>query len=121
MLCDKLYRLRFDVDRCLPQFVSFYLGSTPARGQVELDATGASASMVNISQSAILDLMIAAPPLSEQEDIVRFIASQVELTERLIFEAAEATRILLERRATLISAAVTGQIDVRRIAAVEPA
>ena len=32
---------------------------------------------------------------------------------RLIFNANKATELLLERRSALISAAVTGQIDVR--------
>ena len=113
MLCDKLYRLRFDRDRVDPWFVCLYLGADAARGQIELSATGASASMVNISQSAIRDLLIPLPELTEQRRIVADVRRNTSGIERLIAEAESAITLLQERRTALISAAVTGQIDVR--------
>lgn len=56
MLCDKLYRLRFQIGTCEPEFLAFYLGTARVRGQIELAATGASSSMLNIGQSTILEL-----------------------------------------------------------------
>jgi type I restriction enzyme S subunit len=58
MLCDKLYRIRFKADLYSPRLASYYLGSTPVRGQIELEATGASPSMLNIGQSAIMELVV---------------------------------------------------------------
>ncbi len=113
MLCDKLYRVRFHPDLCCPWFISRYLGSTAVRGQIELRATGASASMVNIPQSAILDLVIAAPPIEEQRNIIASLDLKFAKLDTLTAEAQRAIDLLQERRTALISAAVTGQIDVR--------
>ena len=117
MLCDKLYRIRFDTKQACPQFVCFYLGSTVVRGQIELEATGASASMVNIGQSVIMELVIAAPPFEEQRDIVQALDRELSKLNTLTIEAQRAVTLLQERRTALISAAVTGQIDVRGVVA----
>jgi type I restriction enzyme S subunit len=119
MLCDKLYRLRFDANRCCSRFISFYLGSSVVRGRIELEATGASASMVNIGQSVIMDLVSAAPPLEEQRDIIAALDIELSKLDTLTAEAQRAIDLLQERRTALISAAVTGRIDVRGLA--EPA
>ncbi len=113
MLCDKLYRVRFQPEQACPRFVSFYLGSSIVRGQIELGATGASASMLNIGQSAILELLIPTPPLAEQTAIVAHLEGELGKFDTLTAEAQRAIDLLQERRSALISAAVTGQIDVR--------
>jgi len=115
MLCDKLFRLRFDESACSSFFVACHLGTVAVRGQIELAATGASSSMVNIGQSTILELEIALPPMAEQESIVRYINQQAVRFDELAAEAQTAITLLQERRTALISAAVTGQIDVRHL------
>ena len=115
MLCDKLYRLRFVSDRCSTTFVCRYFGSSAVRGQIELRATGASASMVNIPQSAILELTIGVPPFAEQCKINEALEDELAKIDTLTAEAQRAIDLLQERRTALISAAVTGQIDVRKI------
>lgn len=116
MLCDKLYRLRFQSMMMLPQFASFYLATPGARGQIEVAATGASSSMVNIGQSTILEMEIAVPPLAEQGGICLAAMAQGGEFRRLVDAAETAIALLAERRAALISAAVTGKIDVRGFA-----
>lgn len=113
MLCDKLYRLRFNPGVCVPIFVSQYLGSSEVREQIELSATGASASMVNIGQSAIMELVIPTPPIQEQQEIVASLDRELAKFDTLTAEAQRGIDLLEERRTALISAAVTGQIDVR--------
>jgi type I restriction enzyme S subunit len=122
MVCDKLYRIHFHTDRCNPRFISHYMGCDAVRGQIELDATGASASMVNIGQSVILELTIATPLIREQTAIVAFLEAEIAKFDTLTAEAQRAIDLLQERRTALISAAVTGQIDVRGLAvsAAEP-
>lgn len=56
---------------------------------------------------------IPLPPLHEQSAICEFIGNTEFEFERLSGEAERAISLLKERRAALISAAVTGQIDVR--------
>jgi len=116
MLCDKLYRIRLNQNLCWSKFVCCYLGADVARGQIELAATGASSSMVNIGQSAIMDLVIAVPPLGEQGAIVSYLEYERAKLDSLTAEAHRIIELLLERRMALISAAVTGEIDVRAIA-----
>lgn len=113
LLCDKLYRLRFLNGVCSPMFIALYLGTNGARGQIELAATGASSSMVNIAQSTILDMNVALPTLKEQEAIVLYLDQQSVRFDTLTAEANHAIELLQERRSALISAAVTGKIDVR--------
>jgi type I restriction enzyme, S subunit len=113
MLCDKLYRLRVDAGRCLPTFLSLFLGTEQVRGQIELAATGASSSMLNISQSTILELCLALPSMAEQQELLQAVDVSVAQLDQLVSEAVLSIELLRERRSALISAAVTGQIDVR--------
>jgi type I restriction enzyme S subunit len=69
--------------------------------------------MQNISQSVLMDLPIPLPHLKEQESIRNTIAIQCGQIGELTAKASEAIVLLQERRSALISAAVTGQIDVR--------
>lgn len=117
LLCDKLYRLRLDSAQCDPRFLAYFLLTGEARGQIELEATGASASMVNIGQSTIMELAFAVPPLAEQVEVVESLRGELATLDALGAEAGRAISVLQERRAALISAAVTGKIDVRGLAA----
>lgn len=53
------------------------------------------------------------PPIEEQDAIVQHLDQETGRIDALISEAERAITLLQERRAALISAAVTGQIDVR--------
>ena len=53
------------------------------------------------------------PPVEEQKAICDAITTAHEQFDALIAEAQSAINLLQERRTALISAAVTGQIDVR--------
>jgi type I restriction enzyme S subunit len=53
------------------------------------------------------------PPLGEQQAIARFAQDASQYLDALAAEAQKAIDLLQERRTALISAAATGQIDVR--------
>lgn len=57
--------------------------------------------------------MIPAPPPKEQGEIAVFLDAETVKFDALTAEAQRAIDLLQERRTALISAAVTGQIDVR--------
>jgi type I restriction enzyme S subunit len=68
---------------------------------------------------ALANLVIAiAPDEAERHSIDRFIAKEAASMDELVAAAAEAMQLLQERRSALISAAVTGKIDVRCLQAV---
>lgn len=114
MLCDKLYRLRLRSGLCTPRFLADYLGIRMVRGQIELDATGASDSMQNIGQSTILELAVPLPPLPEQRAIADYLDRETGKLDRLTERITTVIERLREYRAALITAAVTGKIDVRK-------
>ncbi|MFQ2091054.1 restriction endonuclease subunit S [Aeromonas taiwanensis] len=95
-------RIQFDV-RFLSEFLRF----------MDLGQYSVSAAQPGISVERINMLSIAVPPIEEQSLIGQRI-SQVELQiERLVVKAEAGVLLLKERRTALISAAVTGKIDLR--------
>jgi type I restriction enzyme S subunit len=67
-----------------------------------------------------LSLPFPCPPKDEQKDIAVFLEQGTLLIDQLIATADAAIELLVERRAALIFAAVTGKIDVRGLATVLP-
>lgn len=61
----------------------------------------------------IAELVCPVPPLDEQEKIASFIRESSLKFGSLVAEAERMKELLAERRSALISAAVTGKIDVR--------
>lgn len=58
-------------------------------------------------------MKLALPPLSEQQAVLSVIEDESRRIDDLLAAARKAIALLQERRSALISAAVTGQIDVR--------
>jgi type I restriction enzyme S subunit len=73
----------------------------------------------NISQERVRNAPFPRPPIDEQVTIVNFLETQLREFDALTAEAQRAIDLLQERRTALISAAVTGKIDVRGLAATE--
>ena len=59
------------------------------------------------------NFLIPMPSLSEQIEITNFLNDKVYAFDNLINKAEQAIHLMQERRTALISAAVTGKIDVR--------
>lgn len=66
----------------------------------------------NINQDKLRSLRLPTPPLEEQKQIVEFLDTSLASSERMELDARRLISIARERRAAVISAAVTGQIDV---------
>lgn len=74
-------------------------------------------TQMNINVDQISSMIAARPPLEEQERIVDFLDRILKVNERAVATAEDGIALLIERRAALVSAAVTGKIDVRDAAA----
>ena len=66
-----------------------------------------------LSLEDVREAPVLIPPLTEQTSIVSYVDSESAKFDTLTAEAQRAIDLLQERRTALISAAVTGQIDVR--------
>ena len=82
---------------------------------------GNETSQMNLSSGIIRKFKFTIPPLAEQVEIVTFLDHALARVDSLLLEAEQATVLLRERRTALISAAVTGQIDVRDRASLDSA
>lgn len=72
-----------------------------------------STNLASISSSNIMELPVLLPPGQEQDEVLAFLEVETAKLDALKAESLRAITLLKERRAALISAAVTGQIDVR--------
>ena len=81
----------------------------------KLDELADVSTVPQINNKHIAPERFPVPPLDEQHQIVAFIASETAKLDTLTSEALRAIDLLQERRSALISAAVTGQIDVRKV------
>jgi type I restriction enzyme, S subunit len=67
----------------------------------------------NISQEQVRSMMCLRPPLAEQVEIAEFLSAELGRIDALEKEVARAIDLFRQRRASLITTVVTGQVDVR--------
>jgi len=110
-LNQRVGRVRSRRNRDLVRYAMYVLVSWPSSSQIEVMATGTAQQ--NISAWQIEHVYVALPPIREQCTIVDFLDRETEKIDTLISKIQEAIERLREYRTALISAAVTGKIDVR--------
>jgi type I restriction enzyme S subunit len=112
LLSDKVFRIYLD-SSVNKLFFTYLMRSTYMRTNIKNAISGAEGMANNITKGSILAFQFALPTFQEQSAIVDFIDSKLDVFDNLISRAEVATALLQERRTALISAAVTGKIDVR--------
>ncbi|WP_146596001.1 restriction endonuclease subunit S [Novipirellula galeiformis] len=93
------------------RFLNYILHGPEMAGQLALYMVGSTFKRINVAD--IRELIVTCPPPPEQEKIVQHLDSKASQFDELIGNAVEMMEVLRERRVSLISAAVTGKIDVR--------
>ena len=81
--------------------------------QAQIDASSKGATFAEITLDALRRLVFAVPSISEQAEIASRVNALANEFAGLISDSQRSAALLQERRSALISAAVTGQIDVR--------
>jgi len=104
------FRFRLMPDVAASEFIALQL-TAGANADAGILSTGSTRSRIPLSSMSTR--LIALPPVSEQKSIVSFIQRLNENIDSLFSEAQSGIALLQERRSALISAAVTGKIDVR--------
>ncbi len=105
--------------RLLPRWAAYVTLSN--LGKTYLDTQGYGGTKIQLSLDDVANMVMTAPPLDEQRAITRFIDLELVRLDELVLTATRAIDLLKERRTALISAAVTGKIDVRGLAVEEAA
>lgn len=82
----------------------------------EFDSLMIGSTHKTIYRSTVAALNVPLPPLDEQRCIAAYLDEQTSRIDRLIVESQRFVELCRERRAALVTAAVTGQIDVREAA-----
>ena len=85
-----------------------------------VDSSTYGSKMPRASADFINEMEVLLPPIQEQEAIVTHIEFVLYKYNEVEAKAKSAINLLQERRTALISAAVTGKIDVRHWQAPEP-
>jgi len=114
MLCDLLYRFHAQPQRADSEFLVFSLRSPHVRFQIEREASGTSASMKKVGQETIRELVVCLPPVDEQRTIIARLRPLLDQHDEIVHRIESQIAKLREYRQTIISAAVTGQIDVSK-------
>lgn len=95
----------------LSKYLGYFLNSDVAIMQYAAGSGGAIQQHFNVQTAG--NLLIVLPPLLDQKHIVDYLDKATSQFDSLIERAEQAVRLQEERRTALISAAVTGKIDVR--------
>lgn len=93
------------------EFMNYSLMSASIQNTVKMQTSSTAIPM--ISQEQVGNYFQLIPPLNEQLKIADFIARNVSKIDKAINTAEISISLIKERRTALISAAVTGKIDVR--------
>lgn len=103
-----LIRFRCDLRRALPDYLNLYAQSSAYWHQV---STGTiQATIQNFSAEKYADIFVPLPPMKVQEEIVATLTRELSRFDALTSQIRSSLTLMKERRAALITAAVTGQI-----------
>ena len=94
-------------------YLLMFLQSEHGRGIMGLNSPGAAGRNRTIRMDSFLEEEVPLPPLEEQREIVTIFRRDERRIQSLAGKVREAVDLLKELRTALITAAVTGRIDVR--------
>ena len=100
--------------RLVPEWAAYVAASHV--GKTFLETQGYGGTKVQLSLTDVANLLMLLPEAEEQRAIVDYIEHELSKLDELTEGATSAVCLLQERRSALISAAVTGKIDVRGLA-----
>jgi len=99
------------LDRLNASFLAWLLRASAGESLRRLDEAGHGTKALRMD--AWTSMQLPVPPLSEQAQVARFLSRETAKLDALCSDSERAIGLLNERRSALITAAVTGQIDIR--------
>ena len=110
-LAQRVILLKVEATKITNDYLKCHFAADSGRMELRTRATGSTA--LGIKASHLKSSLIAVPSMCEQNEISRTVRNESEEVDVLIAKVREAIGQLTEFRTALISAAVTGKIDVR--------
>jgi type I restriction enzyme S subunit len=103
-------RLRLRSRNLTPGYLKLLLETPALRGYFQLSSVGST--MDNLNSGIVLGAPVVVPPPHEQRSIVESVAIQADRCVHLMNRASRQIELLIEHREALVSAAVTGDLDL---------
>jgi type I restriction enzyme S subunit len=103
-------RMRISDDRLLPQYLNEFLQTVAVKRYLGLASVGST--MENLSAEILMSAPLLAPPVDVQHAILRKLDSLKRRHAALAARLEKQTRLLTEHRQALITAAVTGELEI---------
>lgn len=107
---QNIAKLTFD-ENVYSEFASYWLTSEPFREMIDFNNTSGMQPVLLIGD--IRNMPMPLPSFQEQVEISIYLSNKLTVYDLAIKHNEHAIKLLAERRTALISAAVTGKIDVR--------
>jgi type I restriction enzyme S subunit len=108
---NHIFAVRPKQNLLLPEYLASL--TTSAHGKNYFTSTGIrTTNLATTNSTKLMAFPVPAPPLMEQEQIVRYVHELRHSLRELENDLARTIKTLHERRGSLIAAAVTGQIDL---------
>lgn len=92
------------------EYLTCCINSSYGKAEVQKLKQGFGKDNLNVEE--LRRFQVIVPPITEQNKIVNFVNEQNKKIDKLFIECNKAISLMQERRTALISAAVTGKIDV---------
>ncbi len=113
-LNSQIAYIRPDKTKIIAKYLAFSLISDTVRYMK--DSISAGSVLTQFPIKDLNNIPVIYPDIQEQQEIVYYLDEKTTKIDSLITKATQAIDLLKEKRTTLISAAVTGKIDVREAA-----
>ena len=114
-LAQRIMLVKVFRKKLINEYLKYHFVGGLGRSELQARATGSTA--IGIKASHFRASLITTPPVPEQVQISDYLNRETAKIDALVAKVREAIARLKELRTALISAAVTGKIDVREAAA----
>ncbi|MDK9417501.1 restriction endonuclease subunit S [Vibrio parahaemolyticus] len=111
-LAPNMFMAKFNTNKVEREFMAYVGQSDGVVSQLKLSATAASAQP-KLNKDDFKGVRFTYPSMEEQQQIVDYLNAELPNLDLLMSKQTKAIELMKERKTALISAAVTGKIDVR--------
>lgn len=106
------YTVAWAKEELLPDYAGQLLRTASFSAECGRNSQGITWDRLRLYWDGFRDIFMPLPPLDEQQQIVQHIGTETAKIDRLRSATENSVALLKERRAALIAAAVTGQLEI---------